>query len=150
MPSVLYGGMQASHAAATRPTGTKADWLAVAAGRVAGRKLYRWSMRARRDEQRAKKIRTAVVLSLFMLFLVGALLLGGRAAIDPLLQAAGDGREARREGQIILTMPDGIYCRHVAFDNTTGAFSERTVEQCANDISKPRTRESIGFAWRSH
>jgi hypothetical protein len=142
--------MQASRVAATRPAGAKADWLTAAAGRVGGRKLYRWSMRARRDEQRAKKIRTAIVLSLFGLFVTGALVLGGRAAIDPILQATGDGREARREGQIILTMPDGIYCRHVAFDNTTGAFSDRAIEQCTSDISKPRTRESIGFAWRSH
>jgi hypothetical protein len=142
--------MQGSQATAIQPAGTKADWLKVAAGRVGGRKLYRWSMRARRDEQRAKRIRTAVVFSLFMLFLMGALLLGGRAAIDPLLQAVGDSRDARREGKIILTMPDGIYCRHVAFDNTTGAFSERTVEQCQSDISKPRSRENIGFAWRTH
>ena len=129
--------------------GAKADWLSVAAGRVGGRKLYRWSKRARSDEHHAKRVRTAIVLSLFGLLLTGALMAGGRAAIEPLLQAAGDGREARREGQIILTMPDGIYCRHVAFDNMTGALSDRSIEQCANDISKPHNR-NIGFAWRSH
>jgi hypothetical protein len=134
---------------ASQTVGTKADWLAVAAGRVGGSKLYRWSRRARRDEQHAKKVRTAIVLSLFLLLLTGALLLGGRAAIDPLIQSVADGREARRLGEIILTMPDGIYCRHVSFDNLTGQLSERIIEQCATDISKRSGRELTGFAWRT-
>jgi len=134
---------------ASQTVGTKVDWLAIAAGRVGGRKLYRWSRRARRDEQHAKRVRTAIVLSLFVLLLTTALLVGGRAAIDPLLQDAADGREARRVGEIVLTMPDGIYCRHVAFDNLTGRLSERIIDQCANDISKPRSHESTGFSWRT-
>ena len=52
-----------------------------------------------------------------------------------MLAASGD-REANRIGEIVYTMPDGAFCRHLAFDNATGEVTERTVEQCDQNIGK--------------
>jgi hypothetical protein len=126
--------------------GSRAEWLAAAVNHVGGRKLERWSIRARRDEQHAKAVRTGIVLSLFLVLLMAALLVGGRALIDPLLQSAADDRDANRVGEIVYTMPDGAFCRHLAFDNVTGEVTERTVEQCDQDIGR-RTHAKAGFSW---
>jgi hypothetical protein len=127
--------------------GAKAAWWAAATNHVGGGKLAFRSIRARRDERHAKRLRIAVVVSLFFAFLAGALLIGGNAFIDPLIQAAADGREARRLGQIVYTMPDGEFCRHFSFDNMTGEITEGTITQCAYDRPKARTREAMGFTW---
>ena len=66
--------------------------------------------------------------------------------IDPLMQAASGDREANRVGEIVYTMPDGAFCRHLAFDNATGEVTERTVEQCDQNIGKPK-RPKMGFTW---
>jgi hypothetical protein len=97
-------------------------------------------------QQHAKAVRTGIVLSLFLVLLMAALLVGGRAIIDPLLQSAASDREANRVGEIVYTMPDGAFCRHLAFDNMTGEVTERTVAQCDQDIGK-RTHPRAGFAW---
>ncbi len=128
--------------------GTRAEWLAEAVKHVSVRKLENWSIRARRDEQHAKAVRTGIVLSLFLLLLTGALLVGGRAVIDPLLQSAASDREANRVGEIVYTMPDGAFCRHLAFDNMTGEVTERAIEQCDQKIGK-REHARAGFAWGS-
>jgi len=133
---------------ADQHAGTRAEWLAAAVNHVSGRKLEDWSTRARRDERHAKAVRTGIVLLLFGALLTATLLIGGRAVIDPLLpQTASDDRDANRVGEIVYTMPDGAFCRHLAFDNVTGEVTERTVAQCNQDISKRRTREKMGFAW---
>lgn len=107
----------------------------------------------RQDEQHAKTARVAVVLTLFLVLLAAALLVGGRAFIDPLLQAAADAREANRVGDVVYTMPDGTFCRHLSFDNTTAELTGGTVERCAPDRSieqsTGRARATMGFAWGS-
>ena len=125
--------------------GTGADWWVAATQRVRARGMQRWQ--AQRDEQHAKNVRTAVVVSLFVVLLGATLIVGGRAIIDPLLSSIADDPESKRVGEIIMTMRDGTYCRHLSFDNTTGQISERSVEQCTNDLARRRTRDSIGFAW---
>ncbi len=124
-------------------------------GHVDGRALAQNTLahklaRLRRDEQQAKAARIAVVLSLFLVLLVTALLVGGRAIIDPLLQAAADAREAKRTGEIVYTLPDGAFCRHLSFDNATAELTEGTIERCAHDLSRGQTRPMMGFAWGSH
>jgi hypothetical protein len=138
-------GMRASDQA-----GTRADWWVAAAQRISARGLRGWSTRAQRDERHAKNVRTAVVVSLFFLLLGAAVVVGGRAVIEPLLSSLTDAPEARRVGEIILTMRDGTYCRHLAFDNTTGQIAERSIEQCANELGRKRSRDTIGFAWGRH
>jgi hypothetical protein len=133
---------------ADQQAGTRAEWLAAAVDHVSGRKLEEWSTRARRDERHAKAVRTGIVLLLFGVLLTATLLIGGRAVIEPLLQqTASDDRESNRVGEIVYTMPDGAFCRHLAFDNVTGEVTERPVAQCDQDISKRRGREKTGFAW---
>src|SRR5579872_6787038 len=88
------------------------------------------SLRTRRAEQQARKARVAVVLSLFLALLAAALLIGGRIVIDPLLQAAAEAREKNRVGDIVFTMPDGTFCRHLSFDNRTAELDESPVGQC--------------------
>lgn len=105
--------------------------------------------RVRRDEQHAKNTRVAIILSLFLAFLAAALLLGGRAFIDPMLRAAAEARQSKRMGEVVFTMPDGAFCRHLSFDNKTAEVSESTIDRCPE--ARPRSKESAtvkkGFAW---
>ncbi len=139
---LLYGGMGAGQRA-----GTKADSWTAAADAVSARTLARRQTRVWRDERYAKAARATVVFLLFLVLLAAALLVGGRAVIDPLLQLAAQGREAKRAGEIVYTMPDGTFCRRLSFDNTTAELREGAVEQCPNDLVKGRARAAMGFAW---
>jgi hypothetical protein len=85
-----------------------------------------------------------LVLSLLLVLLAAALLIGGRAVIDPLLRAAAADREAHRLGEIVFNMP-GTVCRHLSFDNKTAAITEGAVEPCAQD--QPQANGAMGFAW---
>ena len=57
--------------------------------------------RARCDEERAKSGRVVIVSSLFLVLFTAALLIGGHAAIDPLLQSAVDARETKGAGAVV-------------------------------------------------
>jgi len=107
----------------------------------------RRAARAHRDDQRAKSTRVAVVLSLFLVLLATALLVGGRVVIDPMLQAAAQARAANRVGAIVYTTPDGIFCRHLAFDNVTAELTEGGAEKCAGDIITGQVNRASNFAW---
>ncbi len=124
------------------------SWVA-AVGQVGARMRARRIARARRDE-RAKSARIAIVVSLFLALLAAALLGGGHTVIDPLLQSAAAAREAKRVGDIVYSMPDGTFCRHLAFDNGTAELIEGAIEQCPNDLFKMRGRAAKGFAWGGH
>lgn len=89
-------------------------------------------------------MRAAVIFSLFLVLLAAAVPVGGPMAIDPLPQSAAQGREAKRVGEIVVTMPDGIFCRHLSFDNTTAELAEGAVEPCH---PQERARAALGFAW---
>ena len=106
----------------------------------------RRAARAYRDDQRAKSARLAVVLSLFLVVLAAALLVGGRVVIDPMLQSAAQARAINRVGAIIYTMPDGIFCRHLSFDNVTAELTEGGVEKCEGPTAGRANRIS-DFAW---
>jgi hypothetical protein len=92
------------------------------------------------------------VLSLFLVLLAAALLVGGRAVIDPMLKAAADEREAHRMADIVFTMPDGAFCRHWRFDNKTAELREGTIQRCGQDrlASPTGATEGIGFVWNTH
>ena len=126
-----------------------AAWF-VEADHVSVTALARRRSRARIDEERAKSGRIVIVASLFLVLLAAALLVGGHAAIDPLLQSAAAAREAKGAGAVVYTMPDGIFCRHVSFDNVTAEITEGAIQRCGNDIAGNRPRSNRGFAWRSN
>jgi hypothetical protein len=101
----------------------------------------------------ATSTRAVVASSVFIVLLAAALLAGGWAAIDPFLRSAMTESDARANGDVVVTMPDGKFCRHMSFDNATSTMVEGTVEPCKTDI----TRESHGpptppggFAWGVH
>jgi hypothetical protein len=107
----------------------------------------RRSARARRDEREAKTTRLAVVLSLFLVLLAAALLVGGRTFIDPMLHAAAEAREAHRVGEIVFAMPDGAFCRRLSFDNQTAELTGGSVRRCAPGPANDSSRATNGFAW---
>jgi hypothetical protein len=142
---VFYAGMSV----AERISRDAGAWF-VEADHVSVTALARRRSRARMDEERAKSGRVVIVSSLFLVVFTGALLIGGHAAIDPLLQSAMDARGTKSAGDVVVTMPDGIFCRHLSFDNVTAEISEGGIERCTNDIAGNRPRASRGFAWGSH
>lgn len=107
----------------------------------------RRNSRHRASEERASSARAVIASSLFLVVLATALLVGGHAAIDPLLQSAIAARDAKGIGSIVYTMPDGIYCRHMSFDNTTAELAESSVERCPEGIAPERVRSGRSFAW---
>lgn len=106
--------------------------------------------RSRRYELRAKTARLAVVLSLFLVLTMVVVFVGGRSVIGPMLQKAmAQTADAHRTGSIVFTMPDGTFCRHLAFDNKTAELTESTVLQCPEARPRDAGRASSGFAWGS-
>ena len=112
--------------------------------------LVSWQSRARLDEERAKSTRIAIVSSLFLVLFAAVLLIGGHAAIDPLLQSAVEAREAKGVGAVVYAMPDGIFCRHMSFDNVTAEVTEGGIERCPNALVQERPRTTNGFSWSAN
>jgi hypothetical protein len=138
------------HAAmdASRTRQTQAGSWFVEADPVSVTALARRHSQARLDDERAKSVRIAIVASLFFVLLAATLLIGGHAALDPLLQSAMAARQSRGVGEVVYTMPDGVFCRHMSFDNITADVNEGTLERCSNDVAAgPRLRPSRSFAW---
>jgi hypothetical protein len=70
-----------------------------------------------------------------------------------LLHRSPEMLDARGGSDIVVTMPDGKFCRHMTFDNTTASMAEGTIEPCTVDITRDdRSAVSTpqGFAWGVH
>lgn len=91
---------------------------------------------------------------MFIVLLAAALLFGGHAAVDPFLHRSADALDARGSSDVVVTMPDGKFCRHMSFDNTTASMVEGTIEPCKVDITRDRGSAAStpprGFAWGVH
>ena len=142
---VFHAGMSAAE-----KVGPDAGAWFVEADHVSVTALARRRSRARMDEERAKSGRIVIVSSLFLVLFTAALLIGGHAAIDPILRSAADARETKGTGDVVVTMPDGIFCRHMSFDNVTAAIMEGGIERCTKDIAGNRPHTGRGFAWAAH
>jgi hypothetical protein len=141
----FYGAMSATDGA-----GPEAGAWFVEADHVSVTAVARRRWRARLNDHRAKSGRVIIVSSLFLTLIAATLMLGGHAAIDPLLQSAMASRETKGSGDIVVKMPDGIFCRHMSFDNVTAAMNEGAIERCPDDIASYRPRNNSinrGFAW---
>jgi hypothetical protein len=92
-----------------------------------------------------------IVFSLFLVLFAATLLIGGHAAIDPLLQSAAEARDSRDAGDIVYTMPDGKFCRHMSYDNVTGEQTGGSIRPCDNDIvARNHTRSYRHFTWQNN
>jgi hypothetical protein len=105
----------------------------------------------RLSDGRATSARAVIASSFFILLLAATLLIGGHAAIDPFLHPASDANDPRADGDVVVTMPDGKFCRHMSFNNATASMVEGTIEPCRTDISRdfgvPAVAPHGGFAW---
>lgn len=135
---------------ARQGAGPEAGAWFVEADHVSVTALARRRSRARLGDERTKSARVAIVSSLFFVLMVAALLVGGHAAIDPMLQSAVAVRQAKSTGEVVYTMPDGIFCRHMAFDNVTAEVTEGALERCAGAGSGQGDRTSRGFSWHTN
>lgn len=131
--------------------GAEPETRSRAAGRwaKAGRAdaLLRGLIAATHDD-RMSSLRAIIVSSLFLMVLASAMLFGGHAALDPLLQSAIAARHPDGRGDVVFMLPDRVYCRHLSFDNVTGDIAETSIEFCPEEIVKEqRGRSARGFAW---
>ncbi len=141
---MFYGAMRA---AGTSPH--TASWL-VEPDRVAAH--HRRHGRAGRRHEATSR-RAVVVSSVFLVLFTTALMVGGHAAIDPLMRmvAAGHGHDITVVGDVIFPMPDGQYCRHMSFDNATAEMIEGTIERCPDKaVGAAGRRTGRGFTWGEH
>jgi hypothetical protein len=104
----------------------------------------------RRGADTETSVRAIIASSLFLVLLAAGMLFGGHAAIAPILRFAIDARNSAGKGDVLLTMPDGKYCRHMSFDNATNDMIEGDIERCPEDISDDRGHSVQGFAWGTH
>jgi len=120
---------------------------------VAGKEAGRSSLNRAQPPRRVAKVRSVhvvIVSALFLVLFAATLLVGGHAAIDQLVQAATEPRDPRGASSVVYTMPDGIFCRHVSFDNVTAQMTEGPIERCATDVTIARARaRPKAFAWRN-
>jgi hypothetical protein len=105
---------------------------------------------ARLSDDGATSTRAVIASTVFIVLLAATLLVGGGAAIDPFLRSAMADRDARANGDIVVTMPDGKFCRHMSFDNATASMVEGIIEPCKSDITRDNSGPRVppgGFAW---
>ena len=108
-------------------------------------------LRQPRARARLDGTHAAIVFSAFLVLFAATLLIGGHAAIDPMLQSAAEVRDFRNSGDIVYTMPDGKFCRHVSYDNETGEQTGGNIRPCDNDIvARNLGRSSRHFTWQTN
>lgn len=106
--------------------------------------------RTRRSEERANSLGLIVTTSLLFVLFAAAIMFGGHAAIAPLLRHVVTARGAMGRGDIVYAMPDGVFCRHMTFDNATGAVTEGAIEPCAQQMGGGDPLTESRFKWGAH
>jgi hypothetical protein len=103
------------------------------------------------DDKRANSLALIITTSLLFVLLASAVLVGGRAVISPLMHpSAVTGNTTNNRGDIVYTMPDGMFCQHMTFDNTTGRITTGGMDRCDPSTEGDGGRLSTGFKWGSH
>ena len=92
--------------------------------------------RPRRGGDGQTSVRAIIASSAFLVLFSVTLMVGGHAAIDPLLRSAMAARETRELGDVVVTMADGKFCRHMSFDNATAEIVEGKVGPCPDSVSR--------------
>jgi hypothetical protein len=109
------------------------------------------AVRGRRGRDGTTSLRAIIASSAFLAMFASTTLVGGHAAIDPLLRSLAQAREAKNTGDIVYPMPDGQFCRHLSFDNTTAELAESTVGPCPDSVIRNALRDRFhsarSFSW---
>lgn len=103
--------------------------------------------RTRRDEERAYSLALIVTVSLLFILIASALMVGGHAAIGPLVNRGTSAGQANSTGAVVYTMPDRVFCRRMTFDNATGTISKDTMKRCADASAGTDHSASTWFNW---
>jgi hypothetical protein len=101
----------------------------------------------RHDDERVNSLAIAVTTALLFVLIAGAFMFGGRAAIAPLFDRDAVAREANRTGTIVHAMPDGVFCRRLAFDNATAEVKSVAVERCPGALDVVGGPSPGKFEW---
>jgi hypothetical protein len=104
----------------------------------------------RRGAGTETSLRAIIATSLFLVLLAASLLIGGHAAVDPILRLAIAHRDSAGRGDVLYSMPDGKYCRHMSFDNATDEMIEGDIQRCPDDIVSEHGHSTLGFEWGAH
>jgi hypothetical protein len=140
-PPCFYGAMQlAEEARVEQPS-----WFAAANGGDAEPRP-RSAVAARRGRDGTTSLRAVIASSAFLMMFATTTLVGGHAAIDPLLRSIAKAPEARNTGDIVYPMPDGQFCRHLSFDNTTAELAENKVGPCPDSVIRNALRDRFHSA----
>ena len=120
------------------------DTVADTSPRRSGRELRR----AR--ETRTKIWRVSVVTVFFAVVLGANLLVGAALMLKALHTQAGETAASTRFGRVTFPMLDGVFCRHVKFDNTTAEATEDKVSRCEDERVRERPGHTTSFNWGKH
>lgn len=104
------------------------------------------ALRRHHDDERAQSLALAITTALLFVLIAGAVMFGGRAAVEPLLHRSS-ARELDRTADVVYAMPDNVFCRRMAFDNVTGEISRATVEPCPATVGGPAAPNAGEFKW---
>jgi hypothetical protein len=100
-------------------------------------------------EARTKFWRVIIVSAFFAVVLGANLLIGGVLMVKAFHKEGSQTAEALRIGRVTYPMLDGVFCRHVLFDNTTVQMKEDKVSRCDDRASRSRHSRTT-FSWGSH
>jgi hypothetical protein len=139
---VFYGGMNATKGARLQAP----SWFGPP-DHVGTGARKRSAVRARRSGDSATSLRAIIASSAFLVLFSVSLMIGGHAAIDPLLRSAMAARETKDIGDVVFPLPDGKLCRHMSFDNATAEVVEGRIGPCPENLAKGAFRSYRGFAW---
>jgi hypothetical protein len=84
------------------------------------------------------------------MLLASALTVGGHAVIAPFVHATIAAGDARDSSEVVFTMPDGLFCRHMSFDNLTGEVHQGAIERCAHPVAGASPAPDSRFQWGGH
>lgn len=101
------------------------------------------------DERRANSLALIITTSLLFVLFASALMVGGHAIISPLLRVSPASSDNNRRGDIVYTMPDGMFCQHMTFDNSTGRIAAGGMDRCDPSIGSGNADRGA-FRWGTH
>jgi hypothetical protein len=137
-----YGGASASRHDGSEMIG----WLAKGDEAKAPRRAGARSQ-ARSHERRANSLGVGIITVLLFILVAAALTAGGNVFISRHLQSTSAERKAMETGDIVMAMPDGVYCRHLVFDNRSGKVSGAKIERCSGAADIGSDSSGSRFQW---